>query len=133
MSKVVRFEIPVDDPDRAAGFYRDALGWEISRFGGEPYWLVRARARTRSPVPTARLPAAATYTGAGCGQAKAREPPSRPAQKLLLPATISSRLPFRTTMALLAGDGQEAMLPCNRGLGPPGNQGEVVPARCHPG
>ena len=42
MSKVVHFEIPMDDPDRAAGFYHDALGWEISRFGAEPYWLVRA-------------------------------------------------------------------------------------------
>ncbi len=42
MSKVVHFEIPIDDPERAAGFYRDALGWEISRFGDEPYWLVRA-------------------------------------------------------------------------------------------
>jgi predicted enzyme related to lactoylglutathione lyase len=38
----VHFEIPVDDPERAAGFYRDALGWEISRFGDEAYWLVRA-------------------------------------------------------------------------------------------
>jgi catechol 2,3-dioxygenase-like lactoylglutathione lyase family enzyme len=44
VSKVVYFEIPVDDPDRAAGFYRDALGWAISRFGDEPYWLVRAGA-----------------------------------------------------------------------------------------
>lgn len=44
MSKVVHFEIPIDDPDRAAGFYHDALGWEISRFGDEPYWLVRAGA-----------------------------------------------------------------------------------------
>jgi len=42
VSKVVHFEIPIDDPDRAAGFYHDALGWEISRFGDEPYWLVRA-------------------------------------------------------------------------------------------
>jgi predicted enzyme related to lactoylglutathione lyase len=42
VSKVVHFEIPVDDPERAAGFYRDALGWEISRFGDEAYWLVRA-------------------------------------------------------------------------------------------
>ena len=42
MSKVVHFEIPIDDPDRAAGFYHDALGWEISRFGDEPYWLARA-------------------------------------------------------------------------------------------
>jgi hypothetical protein len=45
MSKVVHFEIPIDDPDRAAGFYRDALGWDISRFGDEPYWLVRANGR----------------------------------------------------------------------------------------
>lgn len=42
MSKVVHFEIPADDPERAAGFYRDALGWQISHFGDEPYWLVQA-------------------------------------------------------------------------------------------
>ncbi|HEX6855023.1 MAG TPA: VOC family protein [Streptosporangiaceae bacterium] len=42
MPKVVHFEIPVDDPGRAAGFYRDALGWEISEFGAQQYWLVRA-------------------------------------------------------------------------------------------
>ena len=63
MSKVVYFEIPVDDPDRAAGFYRDALGWEISRFGDEPYWLVRA-GEARNRAPTARLSATATCTGA---------------------------------------------------------------------
>lgn len=44
MSKVVHFEIPVDDPERAAAFYRGALGWEISGFGDQPYWLVRAGA-----------------------------------------------------------------------------------------
>ncbi len=42
MPKVVHFEIPADDPQRASAFYHDALGWEIARFGGEPYWLVRA-------------------------------------------------------------------------------------------
>jgi uncharacterized protein len=42
MSKIVHFEIPVDDPQRAAGFYHDVLGWEVSRYGDEPYWLVRA-------------------------------------------------------------------------------------------
>lgn len=36
MSKVVHSEIPVDDQERAAGFYRDAPGWEISRSGDEP-------------------------------------------------------------------------------------------------
>jgi len=42
MAKIVHFEIPADDPQRAGAFYHDVLGWEISRFGGEPYWLVRA-------------------------------------------------------------------------------------------
>ena len=42
MAKIVHFEIPADDPQRASRFYHDALGWEISRFGDEPYWLVRA-------------------------------------------------------------------------------------------
>lgn len=42
MSKIVHFEIPADDPERAVAFYHDALGWEVSRFGEQPYWLVRA-------------------------------------------------------------------------------------------
>lgn len=42
MSKIVHFEIPVDDPRRAAAFYHDVLGWEISGYGEAPYWLVRA-------------------------------------------------------------------------------------------
>ena len=44
MSKVVHFEIPVDDAERASAFYREAFGWEIAGFGGEPYWLVTAGA-----------------------------------------------------------------------------------------
>jgi predicted enzyme related to lactoylglutathione lyase len=44
MSKIVHFEIPVDDADRATTFYREVLGWEVSGFGDEPYWLVRAGA-----------------------------------------------------------------------------------------
>jgi predicted enzyme related to lactoylglutathione lyase len=42
MPKIVHFEIPADDAERAVGFYRDTFGWEVSRFGEEPYWLVRA-------------------------------------------------------------------------------------------
>jgi predicted enzyme related to lactoylglutathione lyase len=44
MSKIVHFEIPAEDPRRAVAFYRDVLGWEVSQFGAEPYWLVRAGA-----------------------------------------------------------------------------------------
>lgn len=40
MARVIHFEIPVDDPDRAQAFYRDVLGWEISTWGGPAdYWL----------------------------------------------------------------------------------------------
>lgn len=42
MPKVVHFEIPVDDPERASAFYRSVLGWEIAGYGGMPYWLVTA-------------------------------------------------------------------------------------------
>jgi predicted enzyme related to lactoylglutathione lyase len=42
MSKVVHFEIPADDPERAVSFYRDVLGWQSSRFGDDPYWLIQA-------------------------------------------------------------------------------------------
>lgn len=44
MSKVVHFEIPVDDAERAAEFYRGVLGWDIAGFGDQPYWLVTAGA-----------------------------------------------------------------------------------------
>lgn len=42
MSKVVHFEIPIDDPERASAFYGEAFGWEISGFGEMAYWLARA-------------------------------------------------------------------------------------------
>ena len=42
MARVVHFELAVDDPDRAAAFWRDAFGWEVRHFadGPQDYWLV---------------------------------------------------------------------------------------------
>jgi hypothetical protein len=41
MGRIVHFELPVDDPERAARFYRDALGWEIQKWDGPiPYWMI---------------------------------------------------------------------------------------------
>lgn len=40
---IVHFEIPADEPERAAKFYRDLFGWQINRWeGGEgmEYWMV---------------------------------------------------------------------------------------------
>ena len=40
-ARVVHFELPADDPDRAAKFYADAFGWKVEKWGGPTdYWLV---------------------------------------------------------------------------------------------
>jgi predicted enzyme related to lactoylglutathione lyase len=43
---IVHFEIPADQPERAAQFYRELFGWDIKQFegsvaGGMDYWVVR--------------------------------------------------------------------------------------------
>jgi predicted enzyme related to lactoylglutathione lyase len=41
MGRVVHFEIPGDDPERAAEFYRGVFGWEISKWDGPvDYWMI---------------------------------------------------------------------------------------------
>lgn len=42
MNRVVHFEIQADEPERAAQFYRDVFGWEITKWeGGQmEYWMV---------------------------------------------------------------------------------------------
>jgi predicted enzyme related to lactoylglutathione lyase len=40
---IVHFEIPADQPERAAKFYRELFGWNINRWenpGGIEYWTV---------------------------------------------------------------------------------------------
>jgi len=41
MSRVVHFEIPADNPDRVADFYKKVLGWAIWKWEGPvDYWLI---------------------------------------------------------------------------------------------
>jgi predicted enzyme related to lactoylglutathione lyase len=40
--RVVHFEIPYDDGDRARGFYRDAFGWQVQEMPGMSYTLVNS-------------------------------------------------------------------------------------------
>ncbi len=56
---VVHFEIPADDPERAAKFYRELFGWEISKWGGPAgggegpeYWMVRTVPTDAAGQPT---------------------------------------------------------------------------------
>lgn len=39
MGRVVHFELPVDDPDRARSFYGEVFGWTFEGHGEVPYWL----------------------------------------------------------------------------------------------
>jgi predicted enzyme related to lactoylglutathione lyase len=42
MSRVIWFEIPADDPERAAKFYEDVFGWEVEKWEGPfDYWLIK--------------------------------------------------------------------------------------------
>jgi predicted enzyme related to lactoylglutathione lyase len=41
MPRVVHFEIPAEDPQRAAAFYEKAFGWKIEKWPGPmEYWMV---------------------------------------------------------------------------------------------
>ena len=41
MSRIVWFEIPADDPARAAAFYEKAFGWKVQKWEGPmDYWMV---------------------------------------------------------------------------------------------
>ncbi|HEY7480737.1 MAG TPA: VOC family protein [Gemmatimonadales bacterium] len=41
---VVHFEIPADQPERAAKFYQELFGWDINKYEGDvgmEYWMVQ--------------------------------------------------------------------------------------------
>ncbi|RJQ32332.1 VOC family protein [Candidatus Parcubacteria bacterium] len=41
MPRVIHFEIPADDPERAADFYTKVFGWEVKKWEGpQDYWMV---------------------------------------------------------------------------------------------
>jgi predicted enzyme related to lactoylglutathione lyase len=41
MSRVIHFEIPANDPERTASFYKQAFGWKIEKWPGPmEYWMV---------------------------------------------------------------------------------------------
>jgi predicted enzyme related to lactoylglutathione lyase len=41
MPRVIHFELPADNPERAADFYRTVFGWQIQKWEGpQDYWLV---------------------------------------------------------------------------------------------
>ena len=53
-STIVHFEIPADDPERAAKFYRDMFGWTINRWenpNGIEYYMVETVPTNEQGMP----------------------------------------------------------------------------------
>jgi predicted enzyme related to lactoylglutathione lyase len=64
MPRVIHFEIPADDPDRATKFYQHVFGWKIDKWNGpQDYWLVTTGAKDEPGIDGAimrRMPDATT-------------------------------------------------------------------------
>ena len=58
--RVVHFEVPYDDADRARGFYRDVFGWKIEPVPEFAYNFVQT-----GPVADNGMPAESGYIGGG--------------------------------------------------------------------
>lgn len=55
MARVIHFEIPVDDADRARRFYETAFDWTLARAGEERYWLATAGAEQEAGIKGALI------------------------------------------------------------------------------
>jgi hypothetical protein len=51
MDKVVHFEVPFDDADRAHTFYREAFGWQLQSMPGMGYTMVTTTPTDESGQP----------------------------------------------------------------------------------
>ncbi|MGB3171437.1 MAG: VOC family protein [Rhodococcus sp. (in: high G+C Gram-positive bacteria)] len=40
VSRVVHFDVPIDDPGRAGAFYRDVFDWNVEQWGPSAYWMM---------------------------------------------------------------------------------------------
>jgi predicted enzyme related to lactoylglutathione lyase len=65
MTKVIHFEIPADNPERAIEFYQKVFGWNIIKWEGEfDYWMVEAGEEDEPGINGAIYP---RQEGAGVG------------------------------------------------------------------
>ena len=50
--RVVHFEIPADDMERAKGFYAGTFGWALNEWGGSEYVMVSTTETNEQGMPT---------------------------------------------------------------------------------
>jgi hypothetical protein len=65
-ARVVHFEVPFDDADRARGFYRDVFEWQIQEMPEMDYNIV-----STGPVSDQGMPSEPGYIGGGMMQREA--------------------------------------------------------------
>ena len=65
-ARVVHFEVPFDDADRARSFYRDVFDWQINAIPEMNYTIV-----STGPVSDEGMPSEAGYIGGGMMQRQA--------------------------------------------------------------
>ena len=65
-ARVVHFEVPFDDADRARGFYRDVFDWQIQPMPEMDYNMV-----STGPVSDQGMPSEPGYIGGGMMQRQA--------------------------------------------------------------
>lgn len=75
MPTIVHFEIPADDMDRAASFYKELFGWTITPWNGSSeYWMIATGAKPSSPAPEGTAPATPAPPALEGGMMKRRSP-----------------------------------------------------------
>jgi len=51
MNRIVHFEVPADDPERAVKFYENVFGWKIKKWDNPvEYWLVLTGPESESGI-----------------------------------------------------------------------------------
>ncbi len=64
MGRIIHFEIPADQPERAIEFYKSSFGWSFMKWDGPmPYWLVTTGTKEEPGIDGAIMPRQAPGQG----------------------------------------------------------------------
>ena len=69
MDKIVHFEIPFDDKNRAMKFYADAFGWKLTDMAEMDYVMAET-----TPTGENRMPPSPVPSTAGCSRVPRKRP-----------------------------------------------------------
>jgi predicted enzyme related to lactoylglutathione lyase len=83
--RIVHFEIPFDDGERARGFYREAFGWDVQEMPGMDYTMA-----VSGPVSDEGMPTEPGYINGGMFQRGDEFPPKGPVITIDVPSIDDS-------------------------------------------